>query len=94
MDARSADAVFIANWMSLYAATALLAAIAFTLAAATVGYEIVRERAWREVRDVRSALLFAPKIWWRWQRRYLLATPVILAIVVYYATWLPWGARI
>ncbi len=92
MNAHAADAIFIANWLSLYAATAVLAAIACVLAAATVGCELIRERAWREVRDLRSAFLFAPNIWWRWQRRYLLASPVILAIIGGFAAWLPWSA--
>jgi hypothetical protein len=34
--------------------------------------------------------MFGPRLWWRWQKRYLTATPVILAIVVYYGFTLRW----
>lgn len=72
------------NWLSVYAATALCCAFGALLAAMTVGIEMWRERAWNEARSIRGALLFVPRLWWRWQKRYLMGTPVILAIVAYY----------
>ena len=79
------------NWLSLYAATGICAMLATFAALVSVGSEVVRDRQWREVSSVRTAVLFVPKLWWRWQKRYLTATPVILAIVGYYATTLTWG---
>lgn len=80
----------VTNWLSLYAATGICAVLATFGAALYVGTEVVRGRQWSEVRSVGSAASFAPKLWWRWQKRYLTATPVILAIVGYYATTLRW----
>lgn len=82
----------LANWISLYVATAVMAAIACVLAVISVSYDLYRERGWHELATVRGAVLFAPKLWWRWQKRYLLATPVILSVVLYYSIWLRmWG---
>lgn len=87
------DPAELANWLSLYVATAVMAAIAAALAIVSVSVDLYRERRWRELSTVRGAVLFAPKLWWRWQKRYLLATPVILAVVVYYSVWLGmWAA--
>jgi hypothetical protein len=80
----------LANWLSLYAATGLCAVLATFGAALSVGVEVVCERQWSEVRTLRSAMLFVPKLWLRWQLRYLTATPIILAIVIYYAASLRW----
>lgn len=79
-----------ANWMSLYAATGVSAMIAAFGAALSIGLEVVRAREWLEVRSFGSAALALPRLWWRWQKRYLTATPVILAIVAYYAASLSW----
>jgi hypothetical protein len=80
----------LANWLSLYVATGICAALAALGAAISVGLEVWRAREWRELRSARSALLFVPGLWWRWQKRYLTGTPVILAIVCYYAASLHW----
>ena len=80
----------LSNWLSLYAAAGICAVLATFAAAISIGLQLVREREWEQVRDARSALLFVPKLWVRWQLRYLTATPVILAIVIYYATTLRW----
>lgn len=82
------SAAELANWLSLYVATAVMAAIAAGLAGVAVSVDLYRERRWQELSTLRGALLFAPKLWWRWQKRYLLATPVILAVVVYYSVFL------
>ena len=80
----------LSNWLSLYVATGICAAIATAAAAVSVGIEVVRERQWQGVRGIRATFLFVPKLWLRWQLRYLTATPVILAVVGYYATSLRW----
>lgn len=79
-----------ANWMSLYAATGVCAMMAAFGAALAIGLEVVRGREWLEVRSFGSVALFGPRLWWRWQKHYLTATPVILAIVAYYASSLSW----
>lgn len=80
----------LANWLSLYAATGICATLATVAAAISVGYQLVQERQWQEIRGARAAILFLPKLWLRWQVRYLTAAPVILAIVAYYAFTLSW----
>ena len=79
------------NWIAVYAATGICCFFAFVLSATTVGVEVYRERSWRDVRDLRSAVLFGPKLWWRWQKRYLFSTPVTLAIVSWFAFTLDWS---
>lgn len=78
-------------WMSLYAATAVCCAIAFLLSATRVGVLIVRERIWVHTHGWKAWLLVGPQIWWRWQKTYLLTTPVTLGIVGAFALSLPWG---
>jgi hypothetical protein len=76
----------LANGLSLYAATGLCAAFAALSAvgaAVSVGIEVTRNRKWNELQSLRSVALFGPCLWWRWQTRYVTATPVILAIAVY-----------
>lgn len=79
------------NWIALYVGTALLASIAGWVAFVTVAMEFTRERGWREVDSARSAMLLLPRLWWRWQQRYLLGTPVILAIVGWVAASMNWS---
>ncbi|MDO6414421.1 hypothetical protein Q4F19_08510 [Sphingomonas sp. BIUV-7] len=81
------------NWLAIYAATFACCVIALTLSTASVGYELYRERIWStiDVRSPRTMLLFVPKIWWRWQRRYFLSTPVTLAIVSWFGATLSWS---
>ena len=81
----------IANWMAIYAAAGLCCAIAFTLAVVTVGLEFHRERGWTGPHTWRSALVFVPKLWWRWQKRYLVGAPATLAIVAWFALTLDWS---
>ncbi|WP_347340899.1 hypothetical protein [Sphingomonas lacusdianchii] len=40
---------------------------------------------------MRGAALFLPKVWWRWQKLYLLSTPVTLFIVGWFAATLRWS---
>lgn len=80
----------LANWLSIYVATGICAALAAFGAATSVGLDVYRAREWRAVRGTAAILLFVPGLWWRWQKRYLTATPMILAIVIYYAASLQW----
>ncbi|MFS0849760.1 hypothetical protein AB3M93_09890 [Novosphingobium panipatense] len=81
----------LANWAALYAATALCCSIALALSIVCAGLHVWRERAWKEVRTVRHAILFVPKLWWLWQRLYFRSTPVIIGIVGSFAMTLRWG---
>lgn len=85
------SSIEIANWLAIYLATGLCCSIALLLSVAVAVHGGVRERVWNEVRDMRSALLFVPKLWWRWQKLYLLSTPVTLGIVTYFAATLRWS---
>jgi hypothetical protein len=85
------SSIEIANWLAIYLATGLCCLIALALSVTVALHDSVRERVWSEVRDMRSALLFVPKLWWRWQKLYLLSTPVTLGIVFYFAASLRWS---
>ena len=80
----------LANWLSLYVATGICASLGAVGAVISVGCEVIRRREWRHIRGGRAAAMYLPLLWWRWQKRYLTATPVILAIVAYYAASLNW----
>ena len=64
---------------------------AFALACATAAIEIYRDRSWSTIKSVRSAVLFIPRTWWRWQKLYLTSTPVTLGIVSLFAASMRWG---
>lgn len=85
------SALEIQNWSALYIAAGFCCAVAAVLSIATVFAQLYREQAWGNVTSVRRAILFVPKAWWRWQKLYLLSTPVTLAIVGSFAATLPWG---
>lgn len=79
-------------WMSLYAATGVCCAIATLLSATRVAFQLVRERIWVTAIGARAWVLLGPRIWWRWQKTYLLTAPVTLGIVAAFAFTLSWGA--
>lgn len=81
----------IENWLALYAAVGLCCAFAVVLSITTTAVQLYREQAWSEFRTLRGAALFIPRTWWRWQKLYLLSTPVTLAIVGSFAATLTWG---
>jgi hypothetical protein len=81
----------IQNWIALYAAAGLCCAFALILSVAMTAIELHKESAWREFKSLRGAFLFVPKTWWRWQKLYLLSTPVTLGIVGSFAMTLPWS---
>lgn len=83
--------VEIANWVAIYLAAAICCGMAVILSVSVTGHGIWRDRAWQELRTVRGAVLFLPKVWWRWQKLYLLSTPVTLGIVSYFAATMFWS---
>jgi len=80
----------LANWLTLYAATGICAMLAACGAAVSVVLDLRQSREWKELNSLKGITLFVPRFWWRWQKRYLTATPVILLIVVYYGFTLDW----
>jgi uncharacterized membrane protein (DUF2068 family) len=81
----------IANWIAIYLAAGLCCAIALCLSVGVAAHGLWQDKAWTDVRTVRGAALFLPKAWWRWQKLYLLSTPVTLAIVGWFAATLSWS---
>lgn len=79
------------NWLALYLAAGMCCAIACTLAIATTAIEVYRDRSWAVVKSVRSAVLFLPRTWWRWQKLYLTSMPVTLGIVGLFAASMSWS---
>jgi hypothetical protein len=79
------------NWTALYTATALCCAIAMSLAILVLACRLWREKVWTQLRGARQVALFLPRTWWRWQKLYLLSTPVTLAIVTSFGLTLSWG---
>ena len=80
----------IANWTALYAATGLCCALAAFFAVAMVGHQLYRERPWQHTPNWRATALLVPQTWWRWQKLYLLSTPVTLGIIGSFALSLSW----
>lgn len=83
--------VEIGNWIALYVAAGLCCGIAVVLSVAIALIEIYRERAWTNINSFRSAALFLPKTWWRWQKLYFISTPVTLGIVGAFAASMSWS---
>lgn len=81
----------LSNWLALYLAAGICCAIACTIAVATTAAEIYRDRSWTTVRSVRSAILFLPKTWWRWQKLYLTSMPATLGVVGLFAVSMTWS---
>jgi len=80
----------VANWIALYVAAALCCAVAMALSVGRLMWQLYRERAWDEVRSLRSGALFLPRLWWRWQKLYLTSTPVTLLVVGSFGATLSW----
>ena len=78
------------NWMALYIAAGSCCTIAFVLAATVTVIEVFRERQWKSVTSLGSAVLFLPLTWWRWQKLYLLSMPATLGVVVLFAVSINW----
>jgi hypothetical protein len=83
--------VEIANWIAIYLAAAICCGIAMALSVSVTFHRLWQDKAWQDVRTVRGAVLFLPRAWWRWQKLYLLSTPVTLGIVSYFAATMSWS---
>ena len=83
----------VTNWIAIYLLTFYLSAVCAILSAITITVELYRERVWHTLDNTKNILLFLPRIWWRWQKRYLLGTPVILAIVLAFSIRLTWTTQ-
>ena len=81
------------NWIAIYLLTFYLSAVCAILSAIMITVELYRERVWHTLDNTKNILLFLPRIWWRWQKRYLLGTPVILAIVLAFSIRLTWTSQ-
>lgn len=81
----------IANWIAIYLAAGTCCAIAMVLSVSVTLHGLWQDKAWQDVRSVRGAVLFLPKAWWKWQKLYLLSTPVTLIIVSYFAATMTWA---
>lgn len=78
------------NWVALYVATFFCSIVALAASVVSIGIELLRERVWSTVRTPRDVIVFVPKIWWRWQQRYLMGSPVTIGIVAWFALSLRW----
>jgi len=81
----------IQNWLSIYLATAICCGFAITLTTLSLLADLIGERFWAGPWTAARGVLFLPRIWWRWQRRYFLSTPITLGIVSAFATSLSWS---
>lgn len=90
-DVAHLSALELQNWIALYAAAGLCCLFAIVLSIGAICVELYREGVWRDLTSLRATLLFVPRAWWRWQKLYLLSTPVTLGIVGSFAATLPWG---
>lgn len=82
--------VELSNWIAIYVATGICCGLAMTLSISTLSIQLYREQAWSQFANLRSAILFVPKTWWRWQKLYFTSTPVTLGIVCSFAATLSW----
>jgi len=78
------------NWQALYLATSICCALAVAMAAGAIGYQTWRARAWLEIDSAKGAILFLPRLWWKWQRLYFTSMPATLAVVGLFALSLQW----
>lgn len=85
------SSIEIANWIAIYLAAAICCAIAMALSVSVTVHSMWRDRVWEDVRTVRGAIMFLPRQWWRWQKLYLLSTPVTLSIVGSFAASMRWA---
>lgn len=79
------------NWIALYVAAGLCCVLAVIFSITAIFVDLYREEAWGNFKSFHSAILFVPRTWWRWQKLYLLSTPVTLGIVGSFAATLPWS---
>lgn len=83
-------ALEIENWTALYVAAGVCCTIAMVISVTVTALQVCRERIWNDVRTRRQAMIFLPRLWWRWQKLYFLSTPVTLSTVAAFAFSLQW----
>lgn len=85
------SAVALETWTTLYLAVGICAALCATIAAIATTQE-VWAGTWRPALVTRQDKALAlPRLWLRWQIKYLTGAPVILAIALLYAQHLGFG---
>lgn len=86
-------AIEIANWIALYVATFACCVIALVLSVGVLIYDLSTDGTLRKPVPSRlpGLLMLVPRLWWRWQKLYLLSTPVTLSIIAYFAFTLRWS---
>lgn len=72
-------------WLTLYAATGLLAILCAVLATATTSWEYLSGRRTLSFSTWTDRVTALPRLWLRWQLNYLTGTPAIAAISLYFA---------
>jgi hypothetical protein len=82
--------VEIANWVAIYLAAGICCGIAMLLSVSVTAHGLWKDEVWQDLRTIRGAALLLPKAWWRWQKLYLLSTPVTLGIVGSFAATMSW----
>lgn len=80
-----------ANWLALYGATFICCLVSILVTTGATAHQVWLDKPWRRSTTIRTRLLLAPAIWWRWQKTYLLTTPVTLSIVIIFAFSLNWS---
>ncbi len=81
----------IQHWTALYLATGIACGLAATLSALALICQILKERSSALPDSWTAGFRVLLHLWWRWQKLYWLATPVILAIVIGFAASLEWS---
>ena len=80
-----------ANWLALYGATFICCLVSIMVTVSATLHQVWQDRPWSTATTMRARLLLLPAIWWRWQKTYLLTTPVTLSIVTMFAFSLDWS---
>jgi hypothetical protein len=91
-DMQQLTAIEITNWIALYVATFCCCIIALVLSVGVLIYDLSTDGTLRKPLPLTllGRLMLAPRLWWRWQKLYLLSTPVTLMIIAYFALSLQW----
>ena len=85
-------AIEITNWIALYVATFCCCTIALVLSVGFLIYDLSIDGTLRKPLPSTplGLLMLVPRLWWRWQKLYLLSTPVTLTVIAYFALSLRW----
>ena len=81
----------IANWTALYVATAIWCLIAVGMSVPMTLWQATRGAYPISLSSRADVALALPRLWWRWQKLYLTGTPVVLLIVIAFASTMRWS---